>query len=69
MKKFLEKLQAKPNPSNGIENDIPSTFHSFATYYFENYRKRKVAAETYKKDLYRYSKYLQSYFKEQPIAK
>ena len=57
-KKFLEKLQDTPTPKNRNPNYIPNTFHSFATYYFENYRIKKVATETYKKDLYRYNKYL-----------
>ncbi len=68
-KKFLENLKASPNSNNGMENGVPTTFHSFATYYFENYRKKKVVSETYKKDLYRYNKYLQTYFKEQSIVK
>ena len=68
-KKFLEKLKVGPTPNNGMENSVPTAFHSFATYYFENYRKKKVVAETYKKDLSRYNKYLQTYFKEQPIVK
>ena len=45
------------------------TFHAFASYYFENYRKRKVAAETYQNDFYRYKKYLQPFFKETPFVK
>ena len=68
-KKFLEKLQHNPNPKGDNVDTIPNTFHSFATYYFENYRSKKVASETYKKDLYRYKRYLQPYFKETPIPK
>ena len=66
-RRFLEKLKENPQPKNTNPNYIPTTFHAFATYYFENYRIKKVAAETYKKDLYRYTKYLQTYFQETPL--
>ncbi|MBQ8658084.1 MAG: hypothetical protein IJ506_03030 [Clostridia bacterium] len=68
-KKFLEKLEVNPLPKNGVLNYIPITFHSFSTYYFENYRIKKVCSETYKKDLIRYKKYLEPYFKETPLVK
>ena len=68
-KKFLEKLKINPFPKNGNPNYLPTTFHSFANYYFENYRIKKVGVETYKKDLTRYKKYLEPYFKETPLVK
>ena len=67
--RFLEKLQILPNPNDADGYYVPTTFHAFATYYFENYRKRKVAAETYQNDFYRYKKYLQPFFKETPLVK
>lgn len=66
---FLKKLKGA-KPSNEISQDAPpTTFHSFATFYFETKRVRIVAAETYKKDLSRYKLYLEPYFKETPLAK
>ncbi len=66
---FIEKLKtAKPKATDG-SSAVPATFHSFATYYFENFRREKVAAETYEKDLARYKKYLQPHFKEIQIKK
>lgn len=41
---------------------VPLTFHEFAMYYFETFRKRKVAASTYKGDMYRYNHDLKNYF-------
>ncbi len=32
------------------ELKIPQTFHSFSMYYFQNYRLKKVGAQTYKTD-------------------
>ena len=45
-------------------NGIPATFNKFALYYFENFRKKKVAESTYYSDLLRYRKYLAVIFKE-----
>ena len=48
---------------------VPETFNAFAMYYFENFRKKKVAEYTLKQDLARYNKYLLPYFNEKPIKK
>ncbi len=48
---------------------VPNTFNGFALYYFENFRKKKVAEKTYKVDIRRYNKYLLPYFKETPLKK
>ena len=47
----------------------PETFNAFAMYYFENFRKKKVAEYTFKQDILRYKKYLLPYFGEKPIKK
>ena len=41
---------------------VPETFHKFAMYYFEKYRKRKVSELTYTNDMYKYNKHLKPYF-------
>lgn len=67
---FLAKLlKAKPKTDIINKNTIPDTFHSFATYYFETFRKEKVAEQTYHHDLQRYNKYLQPFFGEKKIKK
>ncbi len=69
-RRFLDKLLTIPNTGKVVsEEGIPKTFHSFSMYYFENYRVKKVAEETYKKDLGRYKKYLEPYFKETLLTK
>ena len=67
---FLEKLQtAKPKEKDYFGFDVPRTFHAFSTYYFETFRKEKVKEKTFKKDMLRYRKYMQPYFKEIPLSK
>ncbi len=46
---------------------VPSTFHEFAMYYFENFRKRKVKPLTLENDTYRYNNYLKPTFQSIPI--
>lgn len=46
---------------------VPKTFHEFAMYYFENFRKRKVAPKTLENDLYRYNNHLKPIFGSMPI--
>ncbi len=50
-------------------NGVPTTFNAFAMYYFENFRKKKVAEKTFRCDLSRYRLYLQPYFEETPLKK
>lgn len=66
--KFIEKLKTASKVEK-TSKGIPTTFNSFATYYFENFRKKKVAAKTYQNDLLRYNKYLKPYFEEKPLTK
>lgn len=68
-KKFIEKLKkAQPCDKQKVSK-VPVTFSEFATYYFETFRKRKVAEKTYKNDLYRLTKYLFPHFRSIPISK
>ena len=71
-KKFIEKLKTaekvtKSNSKAGTA--VPTTFNAFANYYFENFRKKKVAKLTLKSDLCKYRNYIKPYFKETPIKK
>ena len=66
---MLEKLRkAKPQYKDGREI-IPETFHSFAMYYFEKFRKERVTPKTYKGDMQRYQKYLQPTFGERELKR
>ena len=66
-----QKLLAAPSlPTDHDEQDyIPETFHAFSMYYFENFRKEKVAPITYRVNINRYQKHIQPAFGERPIAK
>ncbi len=50
-------------------NEVPTTFNAFARYYFDNFRKKKVAEQTFSTDMYRYKSYLLPYLKEKPLKK
>ncbi len=63
-RKFLERLQKGPAEKGP---PVPKTFTAFALFYFENFRKRKVAPLTYENDLRRIRKHLRPYFKELPL--
>ena len=59
MKRKLSKEQAAKQGQSGA---VSSNFHEFAIYYFEKYRKRKVAAETFGNDLSRYNTHIRPRF-------
>ncbi len=48
---------------------IPATFHEFATYYFENFRIKKVTKETYNGDIGRYKNHILPHFGSKPLKK
>ncbi len=58
--KFIEALHAAEAGETATK--IPTTFHEFCMYYFENFRKRKVTADTYRRDLSRYKNHVQPFF-------
>ena len=66
---MLEKLRhAKPKGSSK-ESAVPNTFHSFAMFYFETFRKEVVAEKTLKINLAVYNRWLKPYFEEKPLSK
>ena len=66
---FIAKLKTtKPQETQDVLT-IPTTFHSFATYYFENFRKEKVTPQTLRIDMSRYNNHIQPFFKEKPLNK
>lgn len=71
-KKFIEKLKTAEKvikTTARADSAVPTTFNAFANYYFENFRKKKVAKLTLKSDLCKYRNYIKPYFKETPIKK
>lgn len=68
--KFIEQLAVATKVEKKTKQPtVPTTFHSFTMYHFENFRKRKVTEKTYQNDLLRYKKYLQPRFEEKPLFK
>lgn len=63
--RFIEKLFSLNNGEP--EDTVPKTFHSFATYYFETFRKRKVAERTFATDMSRYLTHIKPHFEEMPL--
>ena len=65
--KFIQKLNECSNENIGkssrskMVNGVSTNFHEFSTYYFENYRKRKVAPQTYLNDACRYKNHVRPY--------
>lgn len=61
--KFIVKLYEveKAGKKNSVST-VPTTFHKFATYYFETYYKRKVTPKTYKVTLGKYNLHLKPAF-------
>lgn len=50
-------------------NGVPTNFNAFAMYYFENFRKKRVAQKTFRCDLSRYRLYLKPHFEETSLKK
>lgn len=53
--RFIEKVNCYI-PQENIIPKIPTTFDGFAMYWFENFHKRKVGEQTYKKNLVTYKR-------------
>lgn len=65
---FLKKLETaqKENPEL---LETPTTFSAFALYHFEQFRKKKVSAQTYRCDFARLNLHILPYFKEIQIKR
>ena len=71
--KFIKKLNDcvsehtnKQSRSKTV-NGVSTNFHEFSTYYFENYRKRKVSKQTYINDMCRYKNHVRPYFGDKSL--
>lgn len=65
--KFIQVLKAADKGEQKVKSGVSAAFDKFAEYYFENYRKRKVAPKTLENDLYRYNNHIKPYFKGMPL--
>lgn len=63
--RFIEALCGYEQ--NLFSAKVPTTFHEFSMYYFENFRKRKVKPLTLENDLYRYNNHLKPVFGFTPL--
>ena len=59
-RRFLEALKTAKPVEKGL--GVPTTFHEFSIYYFENFRKRKVTKQTYENDFGRYKNHIKPYY-------
>lgn len=64
--RFIEAIQSA-TPGVSTASKVPTTFHSFAIYYFNTFRVRKVVEKTLQNDLKRYNRYLRPTFNEQKL--
>lgn len=60
--RFIQKLHDIQNGDKPAAPDVPTAFDKFATYYFENFRKRKVKPQTYANDVWRLNKHIIPHF-------
>ena len=76
--KFIERLNKKVEDIISIKenrkgtvstiiNGVSTNFHEFSTYYFENYRKRKVSQQTYYNDMCRYKNHIKPCFGDKSL--
>ncbi len=63
--RFLAALKTAKPVEKGL--GVPTTFHEFSIYYFENFRKRKVTKQTYENDLGRYKNHIKPYYESVKI--
>ena len=64
-RRFLDALKTAKPVEKGL--GVPTTFHEFSIYYFENFRKRKVAKQTYENDFGRYKNHIKPYYESVKI--
>ena len=71
--KFIKKLNECESENTNkkthskMVNGVSTNFHEFSTYYFENYRKRKVSSQTYYNDMCRYKNHVRPYFGDKNV--
>ncbi len=69
LKHYLRYGAPKKKKADTTLNGVPTSFTAFATYYFENFRKKRVTAKTYSVDTRRFARHLAPYFADKPLKK
>ena len=64
--RFIEKLKNAEQILPKVSK-VPQTFQEFAIFYFTNYRKKKVAEQTYRSDISRFKNHIAPHFQSTPI--
>lgn len=67
--KFIKRLYEVETYGDTKAPSIPSTFDGFSEYYFENFYKRKVKAETLRVGLNQYKNHLKPHFSSIPLKR
>lgn len=67
--KFINKLNDLEKYGTTSAPTIPSTLDGFANYYFENFYKRKVKAETLRVGLNQYKNHIYPHFEKIPLKR
>lgn len=65
--KFIDRINEIEKNGGIYKSDTPSRFSEFATYFFENFYKRKVVDETYRIALSQLKNHLQPKFSNMPL--
>lgn len=60
--RFITRLHIEQQDNSAAACNVPTVFDKFALYYFENFRKRKVTENTYKKDFDRLKAHILPHF-------
>ena len=68
-RKFIEKLHEADKNNGTAAPSVPTTFDGFASYYFENFYKRKVTPSTHRTALSQFKNHLSPHFKNTPLRK
>jgi len=61
-KRFVEKLILADAENQNPQSKIPTNFDAFATYWFENFHKRKVKENTYQESIGIYNRHIKEKF-------
>lgn len=67
--RFIDKTKTLSTiPDNYAAMAIPTNFHEFAMFWFENFHKRKVVEGTYRRSVGRYNLYIKPLFEKRKVS-
>lgn len=65
--KALKEAKAKKTKEKSVDFTIPTNFHNFAIYWFENFHKRKVKESTYAESTKLYNRHIKQRFEKMSV--